>query len=236
MPHCLFMQWLIFISVLLFSLWLIWSYGFFELVFINDPTRISSLIGLFFFIGTVHCAQRVVFLSKQLNQANNALSLGGALFGQDRRALLQDSLISSFITSSRAANSIHTNNSSPDQLIEVLIEQTRGEHELGWFVSSLLIKLGLLGTVVGFILMLGSLADIDTLEFSNLQDLISSMAVGMGVALITTLVGLLSSILLSFQYLLLDRTAEKIIAKAIYLVQMNSASNNAVDLSHDHTL
>lgn len=117
-----------------------------------------------------------------------------------------------------------------EQLVQVLNEKICGEHEYGWFVSSLLVKLGLLGTVVGFVLMLVSLSSIQVLEFSSLQEMISNMAVGMGVALVTTLVGLTSSILLSFQYLLLDRAADKLISQCI---QVNKIY--VLNIKHRHS-
>lgn len=65
--YYLFLQWLLFMITLVFVLWLAWDHGFLSLVFKNDPTRISVVIGLIFIGGTAHCALRAWFLSTQLN-------------------------------------------------------------------------------------------------------------------------------------------------------------------------
>ena len=69
----------------------------------------------------------------------------------------------------------------------------------GFFISDLLLKLGIVGTVIGFILMLSSLSTIDEMNLSKMNNLLLSMSGGMKVALYTTLSGLVGSILLTIQ-------------------------------------
>jgi flagellar motor component MotA len=69
----------------------------------------------------------------------------------------------------------------------------------GFFISDLLLKLGIVGTVIGFILMLSSLSTIDEMNLSKMNNLLLSMSGGMKVALYTTLSGLIGSILLTIQ-------------------------------------
>ena len=68
----------------------------------------------------------------------------------------------------------------------------------------ILLKLGLTGTVIGFILMLLPIGQIQDFDPQILQKLLSTMSGGMAVALYTTLTGLVTSILLKFQYFILD--------------------------------
>ena len=68
----------------------------------------------------------------------------------------------------------------------------------------ILLKLGLTGTVIGFILMLLPIGEIKDFDPQILQKLLSTMSGGMAVALYTTLTGLVTSMLLKFQYFLLD--------------------------------
>jgi len=73
-------------------------------------------------------------------------------------------------------------------------------NESGWFVSSLLTGLGMVGTVVGFIYMLGT--SFDTLRADNVEGMMSAltqMGAGMSTALYTTGVGLVCSLLLKVQ-------------------------------------
>ena len=98
---------------------------------------------------------------------------------------------------------------------ELLMEHLRGAHQLGWFITGALIKLGLLGTVIGFVIMLGSIGSLESLELSQVQNLMQAMTTGMKVALNTTIVGLTGSLLLGLQYLLLDRQAEQLVASIL---------------------
>jgi hypothetical protein len=72
--------------------------------------------------------------------------------------------------------------------------------EVGWFVSESMLALGMIGTVAGFILMLGSsFESIDTSNQATLKDALTAMALGMSTALYTTLVGLICSQLFKVQ-------------------------------------
>jgi len=65
---------------------------------------------------------------------------------------------------------------------------------VGWFFSESMLALGMIGTVAGFILMLGvSFAEIDATQVETLREALKSMALGMSTALYTTLVGLICS-------------------------------------------
>tara|TARA_Y100001970_G_C13985508_1_gene725496 strand:+ start:266 stop:829 length:564 start_codon:yes stop_codon:yes gene_type:complete len=83
-------------------------------------------------------------------------------------------------------------------------------HEPGWFASDILLTLGLIGTVSGFILMLaGAFAGINISDVSSVQTALARMAVGMSTALYTTLTGLITSTILKFQYFRLDQDLER---------------------------
>ena len=71
---------------------------------------------------------------------------------------------------------------------------------IGYLIVDILLKLGLTGTVIGFILMLLPIGEIKDFDPQILQKLLSTMSGGMAVALYTTLTGLITSMLLKFQY------------------------------------
>ena len=77
--------------------------------------------------------------------------------------------------------------------------------------SDVLLKLGLTGTVVGFILMLLPIGEMKDFDAEKIQPLLSSMSGGMAVALYTTLSGLITSTTLKFQYFLLDSCVSKLV-------------------------
>jgi uncharacterized membrane protein len=90
------------------------------------------------------------------------------------------------------------------------LENLDTRHEPGWFASDVLLTLGLIGTVAGFILMLaGAFTGINIANVSSVQQALASMAVGMSTALYTTLTGLITSTILKVQYFRLDQDLER---------------------------
>ncbi len=62
--------------------------------------------------------------------------------------------------------------------------------DVGWFVAESCLALGMVGTVTGFLYMLGTaFENIDITNAATLQDALASMARGMSTALYTTLTG-----------------------------------------------
>ena len=74
-----------------------------------------------------------------------------------------------------------------------------------------MLRLGLLGTVIGFIFMLGPLSSIQTIDVTSMRGVLSSMSAGMAIALYTTLVGLVGGMLLRLQYFFVERSVEELV-------------------------
>ena len=89
-----------------------------------------------------------------------------------------------------------------------------------------MIKLGLLGTVIGFIMMLTSIGGLDSLDIEQVQRLMQQMTQGMMVALNTTLLGLIGSMILGIQYLLLDHCADRLLVSILTWVQQTAQEPN----------
>lgn len=91
------------------------------------------------------------------------------------------------------------------------VKETENQAEHGWFAVGLCEKLGLTGTVFGFIIMLvngfGGFAISDPLA---IQRLLERLSAGMSTAFVTTLVGVVCSILLSLQFHQLERSLERL--------------------------
>jgi len=77
--------------------------------------------------------------------------------------------------------------------------------EVGWFISESCLALGMVGTVTGFLIMLGTaFENVDVTNSVTLQQALSDMATGMSTALWTTLVGLVSSLIIKVQLVNLE--------------------------------
>ena len=102
---------------------------------------------------------------------------------------------------------------SEDNLLK--IKKIKEKSESGWFMSDLFLSIGMVGTVIGFISMLGGFAELDVDNAQTVQDLIKELGLGMSTALYTTLVGLVCSILLKIQYFNISQGIESIESEKI---------------------
>ena len=87
----------------------------------------------------------------------------------------------------------------------ISLKITDNELNIGFFLSEVCLALGMLGTVVGFLIMLGTtFTEMDVTNVITLQNAIAKMAKGMSTALYTTLIGLVCSLFLKFQMVNLE--------------------------------
>ena len=96
-----------------------------------------------------------------------------------------------------------------DQTEDYLVEKIEHLMEVGWFTSDLCLSIGMMGTVIGFIMMLSGFASVDVENMTTVQDLIKGLGSGMSTALYTTLTGLICSALLKIQYFNLSQAIDK---------------------------
>ncbi len=96
------------------------------------------------------------------------------------------------------------------QTEKYLVEKIEHLMEVGWFASDLCLSIGMMGTVIGFIMMLSGFATVDVADMTTVQDMIKGLGGGMSTALYTTLVGLVSSALLKIQYFNLSQAIDRV--------------------------
>lgn len=224
--HQTLLQWLIGIGLLVFLLIVAWQEGLFELLFNSDRSRLSLIIIAFFLLVNIHIFKLVLNLSRERNavaalrnlltaQENisldidkNNVSCCGQLLPASSISRHLKNLDSRLAVGNRLLDTSHIQS----HLLSALDKRVRGQHKYGWLVADLMIKLGLIGTVIGFILMLSSVATIEDYDIATMQDLLRNMSSGMQVALFTTLTGLSAGLILGIQYQFLDRHAEELLA------------------------
>ena len=90
------------------------------------------------------------------------------------------------------------------------IHGTTNHLEPYWFAADVVMSIGMVGTLVGFLLVLTSaFTDIDTSSQEAMKEVIGELAAGMGVALLTSLAGLISSIILKSQLVMLENSQDE---------------------------
>lgn len=234
--HHLLLVWLIFTGVILFGFIVAWNEGLISNLIAGDRSKISFAIGLLYVIGTVHCAARFIKVSRELNLADtiegliqrdtsSGFHLVDSRIRTNEGDVLPDSVMSRYLSDVMVSTMDRKHpiegNSLNDSLSEVYASKIKGPHEYGWFIVDIMIKLGLLGTIVGFILMLSSVTNTPTLDVNTMQKVLKQMSSGMGTALYTTLAGLTGSVLLAVQYQILDRGADELLERTIHTAEVH---------------
>lgn len=221
-PFLSFHLWLLIASASVFAFFVAATSGGLAFVIEHDLTFISDAVMVFFLATTVYCGTRAWRLSRELMVVQALAQPGSGFTGRSARSQAEftsQSWVARFLTQVGASKKPETH----EQLINVLTEKLRGSHEIGWFITETMTKLGLLGTVIGFLVMLTALVGSNQLELTAMQSILRDMASGMGIKIIATVVGLLCNIVLALQWLLLDRCADKVLAGAIYLSSIEPA-------------
>jgi hypothetical protein len=230
------LRWLIFTGATVFAAIVLWSYGLIRLMIASDRTYLSSLIALIYVGASLHCLWRTIVISREGDAGRRTASrieAGGADFAAaDAPAALPDGLIADHIRD-LALKARTQGQGRLDQtlLLRSLADRLRGSNGFGAFASDTLLKLGLLGTIIGFIIMLAPIAGLDASDKSMLKSSMGLMSDGMAVAMYTTLAGLVGSILLRIQYYMLDTATAKVFSRAVTLTETRVVP--ALERAHD---
>jgi hypothetical protein len=80
------------------------------------------------------------------------------------------------------------------------------DNDMAWFIGESCMTVGMVGTVIGFMLMLGSsFSQIDPGDIESMRQVIIDMAAGMSTALLTTLCGLVASLFVKVQVMVQEQ-------------------------------
>ncbi len=193
----IWLEWAALAGLLAFATWLLGGRGVWGLLLSSDPTGLTLVIIVVFVAATLWCGARSRELQQQRRWLEAARSSGAAQgWAADYWAALA--------AAPRDA-------SAP---LDLLLEHTHGPHHTAWWVNGIQLKLGLLGKVIGFSILAIEIGQIQNFDAAQSQELLRSLTTGLGVALLTTMVGLVGNILLGLQLTRLDRYADALVADA----------------------
>ena len=181
-PNYLLLKASLVLSLIIFSFYLLFQLDLIELIINSDRSKISLIILVIYLLATLHWFYIAITLDKEISSIDKPE---------------KDTLIGRYLIK---RNDLQKTPS----LYNLLEDELSNRHSIGYLIVDILLKLGLTGTVIGFILMLLPIGEIKDFDPQILQKLLSTMSGGMAVALYTTLTGLVTSMLLKFQYFLLD--------------------------------
>jgi biopolymer transport protein ExbB/TolQ len=197
------LRWLVLMSLTAFGAVVLWRLGILQAMFATDRTRISTLILLLFAFTSLHCLAQTWFVSKEL-VATREFETALRASRNDLDGLPGGSLIArhvaNVVTKARAHSGRRVDQTV---LLRVLVNRLRARERFGLFISEALLRLALLGTAVGFILMLIPMAGLNSFDAETLRKALSGMSGGMAVALNITVTGIGTALLLKLQYFFL---------------------------------
>lgn len=183
-----------------------WLKGWVGLVVGGDTTQLVLVITLVFLFGVVNCARKVYVTSVELNQANEpqpdpssrAARYLATAVGRDGhgRALAASAL--KLKLGARIGSVRHTANS--------------------------LVFLGLIGTVIGFIIALSGVDPESAADVEAIGPMVSTLISGMSVALHTTLVGAILNVWLMIDYRLLEGGTIRLVTAIVELGERHAQS------------
>ena len=197
-----------------------WRYGLLQEVWRADSTGLALGISLVFAGTAARGSWHVIRLSRALNHVSDV----ERLLGKDAEAGtrgLPEGCVAEHVRHLQIKARLG-GGAGLDQrlLLEAFEADLRRGQELGWFVADLLLSLGLLGTVIGFILMLAPISALDTADESAIKGALAAMSGGMAVALYTTLAGLVGGMLLKLQGFLLDGAIQELVGRTTRLTEV----------------
>lgn len=198
----LWFEWLVLVGLFVFASWLLGVQGVWMLLLRSDPTGITLVILLVFVVATLWTGAR----SRELTQQRLALEAASA---QGFPAMAS---AAGWAAEYWAALATAPRDSGAP--LDLLLERTHGPHSTAWWVNGIQLKLGLLGKVIGFSILALQIGQMQSFDASQSQDLLRSLTMGLGVALLTTMVGLVGNILLGLQLTRLDRFADQLVTQA----------------------
>ena len=184
----------------------VWFQGWVDRVLAADDTHICKLIFALFLVGVAWTAQKVVMLSRELNAlerwplgaTSRATAVLRAMAGRDGPA--------------RAA------------LVTAL--RLKLAHRIApvRYMASTLVLLGLIGTIVGFIIALSGIDQKAVTDSSAIGPMVATLLHGMAMALFKTLVGSVLNVWLMVNYRLLETGATHVLTHVIELGERDAAA------------
>ena len=208
------LRWVLLVALIAFGSVILWDYGFLNYLIDNDTSGISSLIIAIFAAASIYCLWFLFDLSHELSSAERATETIGTDGPQ---------ALAAFTGSRRVTRVIHDmvvvqkegRHGDLTTLLQASSSEMRAPVRLGVFVADALYKLGLLGTVIGFILMLVSMRDLGEFDVETMREALQNMTGGMAVALLTTITGLICGLLLRIEFNILDSLALRVMQRLV---------------------
>ena len=180
-------------------LFVLFTQGYVTKAISADITNMVVIILCLFFVGFILAAYRTFWVSKELNNASSI-------------KITPSSLAKEFLEKSKKLDASSRNNLAVSLRIKIA-----NKINFIKFIANTLVILGLIGTVIGFIIALSGVDGSVSSNPDEVSKMVSTLISGMSVALYTTLVGSICSVWLNICFQILSTGANKLLSRIIEL-------------------
>ena len=164
-----------------------------------DITNMVIVILVLFSVGFILAAYRTFWLSREINYSH-------------LKVLPPNSIAKDFLQNSKKLDASSRNNLAASLRIKLSSKINYIK-----FMANTLVILGLIGTVIGFIIALSGVDGSVSSNPEEVSKMVSTLIQGMSVALYTTLVGSICSVWLNICYQIMSTGANNLLSKIIEL-------------------
>ncbi len=164
-----------------------------------DITNMVIVILALFSVGFILAAYRTFWLSREINYSH-------------LKVLPPNSIAKDFLQNSKKLDASSRNNLAASLRIKLSSKINYIK-----FMANTLVILGLIGTVIGFIIALSGVDGSVSSNPEEVSKMVSTLIQGMSVALYTTLVGSICSVWLNICYQIMSTGANNLLSKIIEL-------------------
>ena len=184
-------------------LFVAFSQGYITKAIDADITNVILLIFVLFILGFLISSVRAFWISKQLNYA-------------EAKSQNKNSIAYQYENNIKGLDASSRNNLASSVRIKLA-----GKINFIKFIANTLVILGLIGTVIGFIIALSGVEAGVSSNPEEISKMITTLIQGMSVALYTTLAGSICSVWLNICYHILSSGANKLLSKIIEVGEIN---------------
>jgi hypothetical protein len=215
------LKWVLLMALITVAAVVSYDYGLLNYLFGADKSKITVLIAVLYGAFSAHCLWILVELAREYRRAlqiKEMLARSAKLPELPLGNGLIDRYVADVIRSREHPSEVEGN---AHLLIMSLGASFRRRTKIGTYGTDLLYKLGMLGTMVGFVLMLNSMGDLSNFDVDTLRGALQQMIAGMAVSLLTTIAGLIGGILLRMEYNIAEALVTDISQTAVSFTEVS---------------
>lgn len=223
--HQLFLKWLILAVVVVFGIAAAGYFNLIQIIISSDVSLISAFIMAIFSIMFVYLGVQTTRVSKELNltkQIEETITSFDPsklkyeldedfvlVCGQKLPDCALTRYIRELILKSKTGKS---ENLDQQLLLEEYSDSLHEKGTVGWMVSQKMVNLGLLGTAIGFAIALMALFNVTSFDFAAMKSILADVAIGMSIALYTTITALATSIPIEIKSYFIERGNNQLVS------------------------